>query len=40
MGIPFDHPAIRWTISAQLIVRLDRFTITDITDITDIAAEE
>ncbi|GLF93835.1 hypothetical protein [Streptomyces yaizuensis] len=26
-GIPFDSPAIHWTIAGQLIVRLDRFTL-------------
>ncbi|MER6911190.1 hypothetical protein ABT354_05910 [Streptomyces sp. NPDC000594] len=31
-GIPFDSPAIRWTIAAQLIVTLDRFTLINPTE--------
>ncbi|RKN10173.1 hypothetical protein [Streptomyces radicis] len=30
-GIPFDNPAIQWVIAAQLVMRLDHFTLTDPT---------
>ncbi|WP_267887132.1 hypothetical protein [Streptomyces specialis] len=34
-GLPFDHPATRWIIAAQLIMRLDHFTFTDISTETE-----